>query len=512
MKLQDLCRDICPLDDGAGDTCVSGITADSRAVKPGMVFAALPGSKLDGSAFVPQALANGAAAILVSDAAVIALSPGVPVLRSTEPRRALAQLASRFFGPGPEVIVAVTGTSGKTSVAEFTRQIFTHLGHKAASLGTLGVIKPGSAAYGTLTTPDPVTLARTLAELRAEGVTHLAMEASSHGLDQFRLDGVKLTAAAFNNLGRDHLDYHPTVAMYLNAKLRLFRDLMQPGQPVIVNKPIVEDGHTDLVLQAARDRGLLVRTSGHQPETFQLKHVHRKEYGIDLTIVHQNVTYQVHLSLVGAYQAENALVAAALAIECGETPVAAFNAIEHIVGVKGRLETVGRFNGGCALVDYAHKPEALAAALTEIRNFMFSRNKLICVFGCGGDRDKGKRPIMGSIARQLADIVIVTDDNPRSEDPEKIRAEILLETPEAKTEATKAIQAYLSSPLAVLTTASVIADRAEAIRTAVAMMGPGDVVLVAGKGHETGQIVGTQVLPFSDQDELRNALKARGGP
>ena len=489
MKLHDLCLDICVLPFDAPDVEITGLTADSRAVKPGMLFAALPGSKLDGSDFVPQALANGAAAILASETAVIAALPGVPVLGSAEPRRALAQLASRFFGPGPEVIVAVTGTSGKTSVAEFTRQIFAHLGYKAASLGTLGVIKPGGAVYGSLTTPDPVTLARTVAELRAEGVTHLALEASSHGLDQYRIDAVRsfrdglshpIAAGAFTNLGRDHMDYHPTVEHYLGAKLRLFRELIAPGEhgAAVIN---MDGAGAETAWEAVRSRKQEVVTVGRKGETIRLLDVTREGFKQRLTIRAGGRHHDVLLPLVGAYQVENALVAAGLAhlFEAIEPVLAA---LAHLKGVPGRLDVVGEARGALAVVDYAHKPEALSAALDAVRPFATGR--LICVFGCGGDRDKGKRPIMGRIASEKADIVIVTDDNPRSEVPSAIRAAILAGAPGARE----------------------IGDRGQAIRGGVAMLGPGDVLLVAGKGHETGQIVGDTVLPFSDHEVLAAAL------
>jgi UDP-N-acetylmuramoyl-L-alanyl-D-glutamate--2,6-diaminopimelate ligase len=373
----------------------------------------------------------------------------------------------------------VTGTSGKTSVAEFTRQIFSCLGHNAASLGTIGIVKPGGAVYGSLTTPDPITLHATLAGLADEGVTHLAMEASSHGLDQHRLDGVKLTAAAFTNLGRDHMDYHPTMEHYLAAKLRLFTELLEPGQRAVVN---LEDRAGEEVLAASRKRGLDVLTVGPRGEMLELAGVERDGFAQRMRVVHGGRTHEVRLPLVGAYQVSNALVAAGLAIAAGEDAGRVLQAVESLQGVKGRLDIVGERNGGLAVVDYAHKPEALIAALDACRPF--ATGKLICVFGCGGDRDKGKRPIMGQIAVVRADITIVTDDNPRTEVPAVIRAEILAGAKGARE----------------------IGDRAQAIQTAVAMMRPGDVVLVAGKGHETGQIVGNTVLPFSDHHVLKAAL------
>lgn len=462
-----------------GAVAVTGLTADSREVMPGFVFAALPGTKADGTSFIADALAKGAAAVLVGEGVEVPVGAAAVVLRAIEPRQALALMAARFYGPGPDTIVAVTGTSGKTSVAEFTRQIFAHLGYQAASLGTIGIVKPDGAVYGSLTTPDPVTLARTLAELRAQGITHLAMEASSHGLDQYRLDGVALKAGAYTNLGRDHMDYHPTVAHYFDAKQRLFTHLLQVGQGAVIN---ADDPHAAQLILAARARGLNITTVGAGGQTLALTKATAQGFAQRLEISHGGHAYTLNLPLVGAYQASNALVAAGLAIAAGCNATSVLTALPLLQGVKGRLEIVGQARGALGVIDYAHKPEALAAALDALRPF--ATGKLICVFGCGGDRDRGKRPIMGAIAAQKADVVIVTDDNPRSEQPVAIRADIL----------------------AGAKTAFEIGDRAAAITAAVAMMGPGDVVVVAGKGHETGQIVGDQVLPFSDHEVLSTAL------
>lgn len=478
MKLSQLSGPDNELPAGAGDVEIGAITPDSRAVQPGALFVALAGAKADGGRFVADAIAKGAVAVLAATDAVLP-DVSVPVLRSIEPRRTLALMAARFYGAQPEIAVAVTGTSGKTSVAEFTRQIFAHLGRQAASVGTIGIVKPDGGVYGSLTTPDPVTLHKTLADLANEGVTHLAFEASSHGLDQHRLDGVKLTAAGFTNLGRDHLDYHPSIEHYLEAKLRLFRELLQPGQTAVIN---VDDGYADPVVAAARKRGLKIASVGRGGESLRLTDVTLDGFAQRLTILHEGVAYRVRLPLLGTYQASNALVAAGLAIAAGEDAARVIPALEHIAGVKGRLDIVGEARGGLAAVDYAHKPEALAAVLDALRPF--ARGKLICVFGCGGDRDRGKRPIMGQIAVDKADVVIVTDDNPRTEQPAAIRAEILAAAPSA-------IE---------------IGDRAEAITAAVKMLSEGDVVVVAGKGHETGQIVGDRVLPFSDHEALAAAL------
>ncbi|MEZ5816007.1 MAG: UDP-N-acetylmuramoyl-L-alanyl-D-glutamate--2,6-diaminopimelate ligase [Hyphomicrobiaceae bacterium] len=470
------------VESGPRDCTIAGITADSRAVEPGFLFAALAGSRTDGSRFVADAVARGAAAVLIAQGAPAAVPSGIAVLRASEPRRALALMAARFYPRQPGTIVAVTGTNGKTSIAEFARQIFAACGRRAASLGTIGVVKPDGGVYGSLTTPDPVTLHRTLQDLADEGVTHLALEASSHGLDQFRLDGVRLTAAAFNNLGRDHLDYHPTMEAYLAAKLRLW-ELLEPGATAVVNA----DGPAAAqAISAAKARRLAVVSVGRRGESLRLLDVAEKGFRQALRVGYGSKEWNVELPLIGTYQAGNALVAAALAIACGENPAAVVASFAALQGVKGRLEVVAEARGGIAVVDYAHKPEALEAALGALRPF--ASGKLVCIVGCGGDRDRGKRPIMGRIAVERADVAIVTDDNPRTEDPASIRAEMLAGAPSARE----------------------IGDRAEAIREGVRMLGPGDVLLVAGKGHETGQIVGDKVLPFSDHEEIMKAVQELG--
>lgn len=466
---------------GADSILVTGITAASAAVGPGAIFAGLPGSKVDGADFVPDAIQRGAKAIIVGKGKGIAVPDGVALIEVENPRAVLAKIAAKFAGKQPRCAVAVTGTSGKTSVADFTRQIFATLGYKAASIGTIGIVKPEGAIYGSLTTPDPVTLHATLASLADEGVTHLAFEASSHGLDQHRLDGVVLTAAAFTNLGRDHLDYHPTIEAYLRAKLRLFTELLEPGQPAVVN---ADGAYAGEVIAAARSRGLRLLTVGTGGDTLKRISLTRDGFQQVVGVIAEGRAHQVRLPLVGAYQVENALVAAGLAISTGEKTDAVLAALSSLKGVPGRLEIVGSRNGGLAIVDYAHKPEALAAALDACRPFATGR--LISVFGCGGDRDKGKRPIMGRLSAEKADLTIITDDNPRSERAADIRKDILAGAAGARE----------------------IGDRAEAIATAIAMMGPGDVVLVAGKGHETGQIIGDRVVPFSDHEEIRRALQS----
>jgi len=472
-----------PLPKGAEAIDVTALTTDSRKAQPGTLFFALAGSKADGAHFIADAVARGAAAVVASQYTQVA-DPGVPVLRSANPRRDLARTAAVFYGTQPATTVAVTGTNGKTSVAEFTRQIFAALGRKSASLGTIGVVHPDGATYGSLTTPDPVALHETLAGLAHDGVTHLALEASSHGLDQHRLDGVRLAAAAFTNLGRDHLDYHPTVEIYLAAKMRLFNELLEPGQPAVVNLDGASSGD---VAAAAQARRLNVLTVGREGGLLRLAEVRREGFAQRLTVRHAGASHEIDLPLIGTYQAENALVAAGLAIATGEDAEAVLGTLPGLQGVKGRLEVVGRARGGLAVIDYAHKPEALAAALEALRPFATGR--LICVFGCGGDRDRGKRAVMGDISIQMADVTIVTDDNPRSEAPDAIRAEILAGAPGA----------------------SEIGDREEAIRAAIGMLGAGDVVVIAGKGHETGQIVGDKVLAFSDHHAVERALHDLSG-
>jgi UDP-N-acetylmuramoyl-L-alanyl-D-glutamate--2,6-diaminopimelate ligase len=461
----------------------SGVTMDSRAVKPGDVFVAYAGARTDGARFVADAVARGATAIVSASERPADLPTHVAHARVDDPRRALSLAAAKVHPGQPATVVAVTGTSGKSSVADFTRQIFQALGHEPASLGTVGVVTSKGAAYGSLTTPDPVTLHATLERLAADGVTHLAMEASSHGLDQRRLDGVRLAAAAFLNLGRDHLDYHPTMEDYLEAKLRLWQ-LLPESAPVVVN---LDGPWSDRAAARASAMGLAVHTVGRAGAAIRLLDVRREGFGQRLTLEAGAAVHHVTLPMVGDFMAGNALVAAGLAIATGAETARAIAAIGSLKGVPGRLDTVGTLRGGLAMVDYAHKPDALAAVLDTLRPY--ATGKLICVFGCGGDRDAGKRPIMGRIASDKADIAIVTDDNPRSEDPATIRAAILADAPGA-------IE---------------IGDRAAAIRHAVSLLGDGDVLVVAGKGHETGQIVGQTTLPFSDHAVLAEALMAAGG-
>ncbi|MER9261698.1 UDP-N-acetylmuramoyl-L-alanyl-D-glutamate--2,6-diaminopimelate ligase [Mesorhizobium sp. M0619] len=482
MHLRDLAG-ILPVEGTSSrDVEVTGISSDSRTVKTGAVFFALAGSKADGSAYAADAAKRGAAAVVVGNASAVS-GLSVPVLSVDDPRLALALSAARFFGSQPETMVAVTGTAGKTSVAAFTRQIWEQAGFAAASIGTTGVVAPGRNDYGSLTTPDPVALHQLLKELAEAGVTHASMEASSHGLDQRRLDGVKLAAGGFTNLGRDHMDYHPTVEDYHRAKLRLFDTLLPKGAPAVI---FADDPWSAPTIQAAQAAGLNVLTVGRHGDFLRLKRVEHERHRQRAEVEADGVLYEIDLPLAGDFQIANALVSAGLAISTG-TPVAkALMALEKLQGAPGRLDLVGATaNGAPVYVDYAHKPDALENVLAAVRPFTTGR--VIVVFGCGGDRDRGKRPIMGEIATRLADVVIVTDDNPRSELPETIRAAILAAAPGA-------IE---------------IGDRRKAIHEAVAMLKAGDTLIVAGKGHEEGQTTGAETFPFSDHEEVRSALRER---
>jgi UDP-N-acetylmuramoyl-L-alanyl-D-glutamate--2,6-diaminopimelate ligase len=482
MKLADLLIDTAKIEASLGAREVRGITADSRAVTPGDIFVALAGSKTDGLRFVDAAVTAGAAAI-VAERAPAALPSHTAFVKVGNARRALALAAARLYPRQPATVAAVTGTSGKTSVAAFARQIWTTLGHAAASIGTIGVVAPGHEIYGSLTTPDPVALHRTLDQLAGEGVTHLAIEASSHGLDQHRLDGVKVAAGGFTNLTRDHLDYHPTVEAYLEAKLRLFDSLVAVDGSAVVD---VDHEHAERVVAAATKRGLKLITVGRNGDGIRLVDAAIDGFSQTLMVEHAGRRRRLRLPLVGAFQIENALVAAGLAIATGSDPDRVFAALASLKGAKGRLDLVGERNGAPVFVDYAHKPDALEKALSALRPY--AKRELVVVFGCGGDRDKGKRAEMGAIAARGADRVIVTDDNPRSENPAAIRAAILSGAPGAGN-------------------LREIGDRRAAIRDAIAGLKCGDVLLIAGKGHESGQIVGDRVLPFSDHEAVESALK-----
>ena len=478
ISLRELLPDAqAPADAAARE--VAGLTADSRAVKPGFVFFAMPGARADGLSFAQAAITAGAAAVVAERVPEQALA-GAPLIVTPHVRAALSAAAARFYPAQPATIAAVTGTSGKTSVAAFTRQIWAQLGHRAAALGTTGVITPDGETYGSLTTPDPVTLHETLDRLGREGVTHLAMEASSHGLDQHRLDGVRLSAGAFTNLSRDHLDYHADLGAYLAAKLRLFEALLQPGQPAVID---ADSDVASQVIAACKQRGLQVLTTGARGDALRLHSAQPRPASTLMRVACDGVTHEIELPLAGAFMASNALVAAGMCIACGSPAGQVLEALAHLRGAPGRLEKIGERDGAPVFVDYAHKPDALEKVLGALRPL--ATNRLIVVFGCGGDRDRGKRAIMGEIAARNADVVIVTDDNPRSENPAAIRAAILAAAPGALD----------------------IADRGAAIAAAVQMARAGDVLVIAGKGHETGQIVGDKVLPFSDHQAARAALE-----
>jgi UDP-N-acetylmuramoyl-L-alanyl-D-glutamate--2,6-diaminopimelate ligase len=481
MKLSDLLIDSAKLEPRAAAIEVAGLTADSRAVKRGYVFVAVPGTKSDGLAYAAAAAAAGAVAI-VGERAPEGLPAGAVFVPVKNARRALALAAARFYPRQPATIAAVTGTSGKTSVAAFTRQIWAALGKEAASIGTIGVVTPKREVYGSLTTPDPIALMRTLDELTGEGITHLAMEASSHGLDQHRLDGVRVAAAGFTNLSRDHMDYHPTIEAYLAAKLRLFEALVVAGGTAVID---VDHEHADRVVATSKARGLKLITVGRKGEGIRLISSEIDGFAQKLKLADGGKQFTLALPLVGGFQVENALVSAGLAIATGSAPDRVFAALENLQGAKGRLDLAGEKNGAPIFVDYAHKPDALEKALAALRPYV--KRKLIVVFGAGGDRDQGKRPLMGAIAAESADSVIVTDDNPRSENPAAIRAAILKAAPGA----------------------TEVGDRNEAIRSAVAALRAGDVLLIAGKGHETGQIIGSRILPFSDHEAVAAALKEK---
>jgi UDP-N-acetylmuramoyl-L-alanyl-D-glutamate--2,6-diaminopimelate ligase len=457
---------------------IAGLAFDSRRTAPGDVFFALAGAKDDGLNHVDEAVGKGAAAIVAERWAET--GDAAAFVHVADARAALSHAAARFYPRQPETIVAATGTSGKTSVAAFVRQIWQALGQEAASIGTIGVVSRPLTVYGSLTTPDPIALHKLLDDLAAKGVANLALEASSHGLDQKRLDGVRLAAGAFTNLTRDHMDYHASVEDYLAAKLRLFRELLPDGAPAVID---ADSAIAPRVIEAVRARGLTLLTIGAKGETIRLNSAKRDRLSSTLDLKFGGRSRRVKFPLAGDFQISNALVAAGLCIATGGEPDAVFGAFETLEGAPGRLQRIGDIRGASVFVDYAHKPDALEKAIAALRPFV--RGRVILVFGCGGDRDPGKRPIMGAIAERSADVTIVTDDNPRSENPAAIRAEILAAAPSA-------IE---------------IGDRGAAIREGVKRLREGDALLIAGKGHEIGQIVGDKTLPFSDADEARAALE-----
>jgi len=464
----------------------AGLASDSREVRPGYLFAALPGMRNDGGCFIAEAVRRGATAVLGDPALrekVQAL--GVRFIADENPRRRLALLAAEHYGAQPKTIAAITGTNGKTSVSVFLRQVWEEQGHLAASMGTIGLVGPTETKSLHHTTPDAIALHRLLADLQEGGVEHLALEASSHGLDQFRLDGVKIAAAAFTNLTHDHLDYHGDFARYLEAKLRLFRELVVDGGLAVVNADAEHAGH---FIDAARSRNLRLMTTGDRGEDVHLVARAPAPDAQQLEIAYGGDLFSVSLPLAGSFQVSNALVAAALAIGLGASAERVFPALQLLRGAPGRLEKVAYARSGASIyVDYAHTPDALETVLNALRPHVQHRLRL--VFGCGGDRDRAKRPVMGAIAAHLADEIIVTDDNPRSENPAEVRATILASCPGARE----------------------IGDRAKAIRAGIAALESGDILVIAGKGHESGQIIGTEVRPFLDADEAIKAALAEGG-
>ncbi len=472
------------------DPEITGVSADSRQVRPGFLFIAQPGTRRHGAAFADEAAERGAVAILTDlpDALdlPVAARARLAIVADPNPNRRLALLAARFWGRQPRAVAAVTGTNGKTSVVHFTREIWTALGHSAASLGTLGLVTAAGRRPGSLTTPDPVALHRDLAALAAAGVDHAAIEASSHGLDQYRLDGVAIAAAAFTNLTRDHLDYHVDMARYRAAKERLFTELLGAGAPAVINRDSEEFSRLAMI---CRDLGHPVLAYGAEIGA-DLRLVDREpdELGQRLRLDIFGRRFELRLPLAGAFQAGNALAALGLVIAAGADRATATEALTGLTGVPGRLEFVAKTkNGGAVVVDYAHTPDALATVLGALRPHTAGR--LVALFGCGGDRDAGKRPLMGEVATSLADLVYVTDDNPRGEDPGAIRCAVLAGAPGA-------IE---------------IGDRRQAIAATIAELRRGDVLLVAGKGHETGQIVGDEIHPFDDAAVAREIALSGDG-
>lgn len=466
MKL----RDLAGVD---SDSEVTGFAIDHRKVTKGSIFGAFKGAVFNGEDFIPQAVERGAVAVVARAEASV---PQVPHLADAEPRRLFAELASRYYGPYPDMVIAVTGTNGKTSTVEMTRQLWRMAGHRSASIGTLGVTTSDDQVKTGLTTPDIVTFLNNMAGLKRMGISHVAYEASSHGLDQHRAEGVALKAAAFTNFSRDHLDYHPTMDAYFEAKMRLFDELLPTDGTAVV---WTDDPKSNEVIERVQRRGIALMTVGRAGETIRLLEQSPTALGQTLVLQHGEGTYRLALPLIGAYQAANVLVAGALAMATGSSFEQVFSGMQRLAPVRGRLERAVISRAGAPVyIDYAHTPDALEAAIAALRPHVSDR--LITVFGAGGDRDQGKRPEMGAVATRLSDVVIVTDDNPRGEDPAKIRADVLGGAPGARE----------------------IGGRREAIAEAIKMAGEGDIILVAGKGHETGQIIGAganeRVLPFDD--------------
>jgi UDP-N-acetylmuramoyl-L-alanyl-D-glutamate--2,6-diaminopimelate ligase len=452
-----------------GDSRVTGFAIDHRKVAPGTVFGAFRGSAFNGEDFIPAAIAAGAVAVVARPEVAV---EGAVHIAADEPRRAFARLAARFFEPFPGTVVAVTGTNGKTSSVELTRQLWRMAGHHAASIGTLGVTTADDRTTTGLTTPDIVTFLSNMAGLAREGVTHAAFEASSHGLSQYRTEGLPVRAAAFTNFTRDHLDYHETMHAYFDANMRLFDEVVEADGTAVV---WTDDPKSDEVIRRCEARGLKVLTVGRRGETLKLAGREPTQLGQRLAVEAGGRSHGIELPLIGAYQAANALTAAGLVLATGGELDRTLASLGRVQGVRGRLERAVITRAGAPVyVDYAHTPDAIEAAIEALRPH--ARDRLIIVFGAGGDRDVGKRAEMGAVAARLADLVLVTDDNPRSEDPAAIRSDVLAGAPGARE----------------------VPGRREAIAAAAAEAGAGDIVLLAGKGHEQGQIVGDKILPFDD--------------
>lgn len=472
---------------GGANPGITGLAVDSRSVTDGTLFAAMPGSRVHGAEFVQYAVRMGAVAVLTDRAGADIAAPhldGIALVLADDPRATLARTAALWFGGQPETMVAVTGTNGKTSVSTFVRQIWIEMGLAAVNLGTTGVEGAWTAPLAH-TTPEPITLHRTLADARAAGITHAAMEASSHGLDQRRLDGVHLAAAGFTNFTQDHLDYHHTFEAYFDAKAGLFARVLPEDGVAVIN---LDDPRGVDMAAIARARGQSVLSVGRDGGDLHLTAQRFDSTGQDIRLEFAGKSYTARLPLIGGFQADNVMLACGLVIACGADPQAVFETLPHLGTVRGRMQLAAtRENGAAVFVDYAHTPDAVATALAAMRPHVMGR--LIAVIGAGGDRDAGKRPLMGQAAAQCADVVFVTDDNPRSEDPALIRAAVMEGCPEAHE----------------------VADRAEAILRAVDALGPGDALLIAGKGHETGQIVGDDILPFDDAEQASVAVAALEG-
>ena len=462
------------------DGVVIGLTCDSREVKPGYVFAALPGTVTDGRKFIEGALEKGASAVLSTGK----IDLPIPYLNSDEPRLDYAKMAASLYAGQPEMLVAMTGTNGKSSTVEFLRQIWAYAGKSAACFGTLGVQAPKGYRTLTHTTPDAVALHKTLSDLKTEGVTHAAMEASSHGLDQYRLDGVKVSAAGFTNLTQDHFDYHTDAEDYFMAKARLFTELTPSAASVVIN---TNDEYGQRLVKMCEERGQDVMQVGWSGQDIRIDEVMPRASSQIVTLVAMGERHKIELPLAGEFQVLNAVSAFGLALVTGVPKETALEALENLYGVAGRMERAGQTNDGAPIfVDFAHTEDGLDKLLRSVRPH--TMGDVIIAFGCGGDRDPDKRSKMGRVAARLADDVIVTDDNPRTEDAATIRKAVLTGCPEA----------------------TEIGDRAAAIREGIKRLGPKDCLVIAGKGHEQGQIVGTKVIPFSDVEQVKQALKELG--